>query len=115
MALREGRDDEAEALLHESLEGFGTLADKEGVIWSLGDLAGVAASKGDAERAATLMGAVDMLREETGHVAPPYERHLETHRRNALASELGEEHFAAALQIGREMTFDQTVAYARQA
>ena len=36
----------------------------------------------------------------------------EEQTRSALASELGEEHFAAALLIGREMTFEQTVAYA---
>jgi hypothetical protein len=34
--------------------------------------------------------------------------------RSALASELGDEHFTAALLIGREMTFEQTVAYALQ-
>jgi predicted ATPase len=112
VALREGRNDEAGALLRESLEGFGELADKEGVIWSLGDLAAVMASKGDAERAAKLMGAIDTLREETGHVAPPYERRLDEQRRNALASELGEERFAAAHTLGREMTFDQAVDYA---
>jgi tetratricopeptide (TPR) repeat protein len=115
VALREGRNDEAEALLRESLDGFGELADKEGVIWSLGDLAAVVASKGDAERAATLIGAIDTLREETGHVAPPYERRLDEQRRNTLASELGEERFAAAHTLGREMTFDQAVDYALQA
>ena len=109
VVLREGRNDEATALLRESLDGFGELADKEGVIWSLGHLAAVAAFKGDAERATTLIGAIDTLREETGHVAPPYERRLDEQRRNALASELGEERFAAAHTLGREMTFDHAV------
>jgi hypothetical protein len=90
------------------------LADKEGVISSLGGLATIAASKGDAERAARLTGAIDTMREDTGHVAVPHERRLDEQRRNALASELGEERFAAALTVGRQMTFEQTVAYALQ-
>jgi hypothetical protein len=32
--------------------------------------------------------------------------------RSALGAELGEDQFAAALLIGREMTFEQTVAFA---
>jgi hypothetical protein len=71
-------------------------------------------SKGEAERAAKLMGAIDTLREETGHVAHPDERPLDEQRRSALASELGEEALAAARAIGREMTFEQAVAYALQ-
>jgi tetratricopeptide (TPR) repeat protein len=114
LARREGRNDEAEALLRESLEGFGALADKEGVIWCLGELAAIAVSKGEAERAAKLTGAIDTLREETGHASQSDERRLNEQTRSALASALGEEHLAAARAIGREMTFEQAVAYALQ-
>ncbi len=114
VASREGSRDEAEALLCESLEYAEALVDKELAIWSLGELAALAVSGGDAERAARLLGAIETLREETGHAAQPDERRRDEQMRSALASELGEEHFAAALRIGRGMTFEQTVAYALQ-
>jgi hypothetical protein len=60
------------------------------------------------------VGVIETLREETGHVAQAEERRLDEQTRSALASELGEEHFGTALRIGREMTFEQTVAYALQ-
>jgi hypothetical protein len=84
------------------------------VIWCLGELAALAVSKGDAERAARLRGAIETLREETGHAPLPEEQRVNEQTRSALASELGEEHLAAALAIGREMTFDQAVTYALQ-
>ena len=74
----------------------------------------LALSKGDAERAARLTGAIETLREETGHAPTPDQQRLSEQTRNALASELGEEHLAAALAIGREMTFEQAMAYALQ-
>jgi tetratricopeptide (TPR) repeat protein len=114
VASREGRRDQAAALLHEGLEYAEALVDKELAISCLGELAGLAASGGEAERAARLLGAIERLREETGHAPTPEERRMNEQTRSALASELGEEHFAAALQIGRELTFEQTVAFALQ-
>jgi predicted ATPase len=114
LAAREGRNDEGEALLREGLEYAEALVDKELVIWCLGELAALAVSKGDAERAARLTGAIETLREETGHVPQPDERRVKEQTRSALVSELGEERLAVALAVGREMTFDQAVAYALQ-
>jgi tetratricopeptide (TPR) repeat protein len=71
VASREGRRDDAGALLRESLEYAEATVDKELAIWCLGELAALAASGGEVERAATLIGAIDTLREETGHVAQP--------------------------------------------
>jgi len=112
VASREGRREEAEALLREGLEYAEAMVDKELAIWCLGELAVLADAAGKAERAAWLLGAIETLREETGHAAQPDERRAQEQMRSALASELGEEHFAAAVLIGREMTFEQTVAYA---
>jgi predicted ATPase/class 3 adenylate cyclase len=112
VASREGLREEAEAHLREGLEYAGPLGDKEVAIWCLGELAGLAASAGEAERSARLIGIVDSLREETGHVAQFDERRLNDEMRTALASQLGEDHFAAALDFGRQMTFEQAVAYA---
>ena len=115
LAAREGRSDEAEALLREGLEYARPLVDKELAIWCLGELAALAVAKGDAERAARLTGAIETLREETGHAALPEEQRVSERTRSALASELGEERLAIALAIGREMTFEQAIACAQQA
>ena len=76
LAAREGRSDEAEALLRQGLEYAEAQVDKELAIWCLGELAALTLSKGDAERAARLMGAVERLREETGHALQPDQRAL---------------------------------------
>jgi predicted ATPase len=114
VASRQGRRDEGEALLHESLEYAEALVDKELAIWCLEELAVLAVSVGAAERAARLVGAIETLREETGHAAQIEERRLDQQTRNELVSKLGEERFAAALVSGRELTFEQAVAYARE-
>jgi predicted ATPase len=112
LASREGRPDEAEAHLREGLEYAEALVDKELAIWCLAEIAALAVSAGESERGARLVGAIETLRDETGHATHREERRLDDQTRTALASELGEERFAAALLIGREMTFEQTMAYA---
>jgi hypothetical protein len=114
LAAREGRNDQAEALLREGLEYAEAQVDKELAIWCLGELAALMLSKGDADRAARLTGAVRTLREETGHAPFPDQQRLDEQTRSALASELGEERLAVALAVGQEMTFEQAVAYALQ-
>ncbi|HEV8401961.1 MAG TPA: adenylate/guanylate cyclase domain-containing protein [Candidatus Limnocylindrales bacterium] len=114
LAAREGRDDDAEALLHQGLEYVEAKVDKELAIWCLQESAARAVSSGRAERAARLTGAVESLRQETGHVAQREERRVDEQTRNALASELDEEHITAALAAGREMTFEQVMAYVLQ-
>ena len=112
LAAREGRTDEAVARLREGLEYARPRVDKELAIWCLGELAALAVSRGDAERAARLMGAIETLREETGHAALPEEQRVSERTRSALASELGEDRVAAAHAIGREMSFEEVVDYA---
>ena len=90
------------------------LVDKELAIWCLTELSALTLSKGDAERAARLTGAMETLREETGHAPTPDQQRLSEQTRSALVSELGEERLAAALTVGREMTFEQAMAYALQ-
>ena len=114
IASRQGRSKEAETLLREGLEYAQALVDKELAIWCLEELATLALSKGDAERAARVVGAIETLREETGHAALPEEQRVNERTRGALVAELGEERAAAALAIGREMTFEQAVSYALQ-
>jgi len=63
---------------------------------------------------ARLTGAMETLREETGHAPLPDQQRLSEQTSSALVSELGEERLAVALAVGREMTFEQAVAYALQ-
>ncbi len=112
VAAREGRRDEAATLLRESLGYAEALVDKELAIWCLSELAALAGSGGEAQRAVRLLGAIETLREDTGHAGTPGERRAEEQTRSALAAEFGEDHFAADLTIGREMTFEQIVAFA---
>jgi predicted ATPase len=114
LASREGKSDQAETLLRDSLEYAQALIDKEMAIWCLGELATLALSRGNVERAARLTGAIERLRQETGHVAQGDERRSNEQTRKTLASELDEEMLAAAHTIGREMTFEQAVAFALQ-
>ena len=114
LAVREGRSHEAEALLRQALEYAEAQVDRELAIWCLGELAALTLSNGDAERAARLTGAMETLREETGHAPSPDQQRLSEHTRSALASELGEERLGVALAVGREMTFEQGMAYALQ-
>ena len=57
---------------------------------------------------------METLREETGHAPTPDLQRLSEQTRSALASELGEERLAVALAVGREMTFEEGMAYALQ-
>ena len=114
LASREGKSDQAETLLRDTLEYAQALIDKEMAIWCLGELATLALSRGNVERAARLTGAIERLRQETGHVAQGDERRSNEQTRKTLASELDEKMLAAAHTIGREMTFEQAVAFALQ-
>jgi predicted ATPase/class 3 adenylate cyclase len=114
LAAREGRNDEAEALLREGLVYAGARVDTELAIWCLTELSALTLTKGDAERAARLTGAMEALREETGHAPTPDLQRLSEQTRSALVSQLGEERFAVALAVGREMAFEQAMAYALQ-
>jgi len=114
LAAREGKNDEAEALLREGLVYAEALVDTELAIWCLTELSALTLSRGDAERAARLTGAMEALREETGHAPTPDLQRLSEQTRSALVSELGEVRLAVALAVGREMTFEQAVAYALQ-
>jgi len=114
LAAREGRNDEAEALLREGLVYAEARVDTELAIWCLTELSALTLSKGDAKRAARLTGAMEALREETGHAPTPDLQRLSEQTRSALVSELGEEQVAAALAVGREMAFEQAMAYALQ-
>ena len=60
-------------VLHEALELSSARLDKEVIAICLDRYAAVAASIGDGERSATLLGAAEQLRRETGEAPQPTE------------------------------------------
>jgi diguanylate cyclase (GGDEF)-like protein len=88
------------------------LGDRIGMAYPLENLAGIALRQAQYERAACLMGAAAALREATGtsHFGDElgrYERELTT-----IRAALGESAFTYAWDNGRNMSLDQTLAYA---
>jgi predicted ATPase len=74
-----GRLPEADADFRENLRLSARLGHDDGVAYGLEGLVAVAASAGDAERAGTLLGAAEALREQTGlYNAPTFSFHLLT-------------------------------------
>jgi hypothetical protein len=65
-----GRVDEAEDLTHEALAASLAVGHQEGVAYGLESLCGVAAARGDIERAGLMLGASQTLREQVGLYNP---------------------------------------------
>jgi hypothetical protein len=107
------RDDEAgRALLKESLTIHRELGNRRGIIRSLEEMAEVAATRGEPERAACLFGVTEGLRESLGARLPPTERAKQDRCVAAVRGALGEEAFAAAWAEGRAMPLEEAVRYA---
>jgi predicted ATPase/DNA-binding SARP family transcriptional activator len=106
--------DEGEALLRESLALAEQGEFKVVVLWGLEGLAAVAAARGEAERAARLLGASDGLAEALAVplIEIPYVRPIRERSVAAARGELQEPAFAAALAEGRSMTLEDAIAYA---
>jgi hypothetical protein len=99
-------------LFTESLILYRELENKGSIATALAGLAGVVGARGQAERAATLFGAVEALVETTGTSFEvtdrvEYERNVAT-----TCVQLDEEIFAAAWAEGRTMTIEQAITYA---
>ena len=85
-----------------------------GTVYGLQGLAGVAALRGEAARAARLWGAAEALREAIGYPASPFDRsHPDYEGLLAPArSRLGEAAWEAAQAEGRMMTPEEAIEYA---
>jgi predicted ATPase len=68
--LAKGRVDEAEHITHEALSASVAVGHQEGVAYGLESLCGVAAARGDIERAGLMLGASQTLREQVGLYNP---------------------------------------------
>jgi non-specific serine/threonine protein kinase len=91
------------------------MRDRANVAYCLEGLAVVANLRGEAERSGRLIGAAEGLHEAVEvPVYSYYEPHRSMYERTmaTVRSQLGEEAFEEARERGREMTFDQAIAYA---
>ena len=112
VALRLGRLDDADARLRESV-GFAQQAgDKEDLAWCLEGLAALAASRGDGQRAATLLGAAAELLAAMGADFKPFERQLHEETRAKALELCGAARFAEATAEGAALTLEDAVTSA---
>jgi hypothetical protein len=91
------------------------VGDKWGIAENLEGLAGVAAKKGNAERAARIFGAAEVLRQTHELLWSNADRKLFEPLINDTHSQLGENDFAKARSAGRQMLdegLDGVIAYA---
>jgi tetratricopeptide (TPR) repeat protein len=112
-ALRDGGEVErALALYRESLEQLGAAGYKPHLIRNLEGLATVAATQGQAERAAHLFAAAASAREAIGAPLPPSERAAHERAVAAVRANLGADAFETAWMFGASLDLRQAVAQA---
>jgi DNA-binding CsgD family transcriptional regulator len=104
----------AEALAREAAVCKHALDDRNGLTIALGTLAWMAAERGQIERAATLLGSSQRVRDETSLsllelFRPQHERSV-----SIILKGIGQKAFDAAFARGRAMTIDEGVAIATE-
>jgi predicted ATPase len=108
-----GRFDVARACFEESLADSERLHHDEGVAYALEGLTAVAAGAGDVERAGTLLGAAQVVREQSGtYNAPSFSFHQQFV--DGILAGPGADAFEASRLHGRHLHVDDAVAYAQQ-
>ncbi len=112
VALHQHDEAHAESAFKECLRLFLELHSDAGVALCLPGLAGVAATRGQAERAARILAAACASREARGDRSWP--AHLHEIERNMAAARalLADTAWEAAWNAGRAMTLQQAIAYA---
>jgi predicted ATPase/DNA-binding SARP family transcriptional activator len=110
--LEVDRRADAEALLEESLEIARRLGDAHGIAVSLETIAGLAATAGDAERAATLFGASDAVRSAIGAQRQPDNQILYERWLARTLARLDTNAYSKRYEDGRALTTDDACALA---
>jgi DNA transposition AAA+ family ATPase len=106
------KSDEAENLLEESLQVARRLGDAHGIAVSLETFAGLAATSGDAERAATLFGASDSVRSAIGAQRQPDNQILYERWLARTLARLDTKGYSRRYEDGRTLTTDEACALA---
>jgi DNA-binding NarL/FixJ family response regulator len=111
-ALMLGEHAAAEAALVDALRASLSVDDRPGLVMRMQMLASAAAMRGDAPRAAKLIGAADMLRLAIGADPSPFTSSLVEQAEAQATAALGEERFRKLLEDGRRLDRDGAVALA---
>jgi non-specific serine/threonine protein kinase len=101
----------AERLGRDALATFGELGFKPGLADGFELLAGVAAARGNAARAARLFGIVEALQERVGRSLSPAERTLREQGLSSVQRALGDGAASHEFAIGRALALDQAIAF----
>jgi non-specific serine/threonine protein kinase len=104
---------EAESLAHESLDISERVGDTFTPPFMLSGLASIALERGDAQRAATLIGAAEAYMEATNMAWPPDERPHYERLLERLPQVMGAAGFEAARAAGRGLDLPSAIALAR--
>jgi hypothetical protein len=108
----QGDDERAWALLREGLTLLTKERNRHYLAENLEITAGLAAGKGQPERATRLLGAADALRESIGAPRPPGTRANYERAVAAAGAQLDKATFATAWEAGRMMTLEHAIAFA---
>ena len=109
LALEEGDYERAEQQVLAALESSFAISSDDMSISCLEVLAAVAARRGDARRAARLLGAAEAQREHLGFVAPASEARLIDSTRELVERELAPEQLLASRAEGSALSMDEVV------
>jgi tetratricopeptide (TPR) repeat protein len=111
-----GQEDTARASsrLYESVEHFRRLEERPHLADAIEGLAAVAASSGNAERAARLFGAAEALRASVGAPLVESEQAIHAPYIQSARELLGEERYKQAEDAGRALTAVELIGYAMQ-
>jgi non-specific serine/threonine protein kinase len=109
---RTGKLQSAKASFVESLTIAGDLSDPESAVEALEGFAELAAARGAAKRAATILGAAARLREEKVHAIQVHDERAHKRVTAATREALGDDAFDLAWREGRAMRLDVAVRYA---
>ncbi len=111
-AMMLGDHPAAESSLVEALRATLAIDDRPGLVMRLQALAANAAMAGQAERAARLLGATDMLRAEGGYEISPFIQPLVDQAASLAGARLGREWYAREHDLGASLDHDAAVALA---
>jgi hypothetical protein len=112
LAVHRGDLAEAESSFRESMSGYGYQGNTLGKVECLVGLAALALARGEAQRGARLLGAVDAALATLGVKLYPGDRFERERTLRALHATLSETAFASAWSAGEAMTVEQAIAYA---
>jgi hypothetical protein len=109
-----GNLDAAEDLAREAIEICERIGDRFTTPFAIAGLAAIALERGDHERSATLLGAVETLMEASQMAWPPDERPHYERMLAELPRAMGQTEFERARGLGRSMSSTDAVALARR-